>query len=681
HQPATPMPQPGVPPVPRWLRLLLPLAVAGITLLVFLPALRNGFVNWDDDKNLLDNDHFRGLGWPQIRWMLTTYWVGHYHPLTWLSLAIDYRIWGLGERGAFGFHLTNMVVHALNALLFYFVARRLLALAVPARAQSGAALHFVAAFSALLFSVHPLRVESVAWVTERRDVLSVAFMLPCLLAYVRYASGAPRRWFWYTASVGLLLLSLLCKAWGMTLPAVLLLLDWYPLRRTRDSARAWSLLLEKLPFVALAGWAAYHALCAQGSAQYTLKSVADYGWLCRAAQAFYGVAFYIWKTVLPTGLAAIYEIPLRMNPFELRFIAAAVLVMAISALAVVGRRRWPAVSALWICYLIVVSPVLGLTQAGPQLVADRYSYVSCLTWALLAGAGLLRMVSRNASPRPAHLRVGVSASLALGVLAILGTLTWRQTKVWRSSETLWTHALTVSSDSYNAHTNLAVDLQRQGKYGVAERYYRKAMALNPGGFEALGNLAGLLIERGRDDEALPCLRQALERNPAQTSLLTNMAILLHRQGRYEEAVTGYRERLAANPPANQQAKLYAGLGGALGSLRRLPEAVECLRQAIALAPDNEVAHFNLALALRQMGDAHGALVALETALRLDEELLRVNPDMLPRTHFLDALVSAAELYAAQGDQPHARACLQRAMQLDPNDVRIPQRLRQLQDQR
>ena len=576
--------------------------VLSVTFLAFVPALSNGFVSWDDDKNLLENDHFRGLGWPQLRWMFTAYWVGHYHPLTWLSFAIDYRIWGLSERGAFGFHLTNVVLHALNAVLFYFLARRLLGLALPAAAHRGWALHVSAAFAALLFGLHPLRVESVAWVTERRDVLSTFFLLACLLAYLRYAANAPGRWRWYAGAVVLLLVSLLCKAWGMTLPAVLLVMDWYPLRRFRRGTRVVPLLTEKLPFLALAGGAAYLALHAASSGLYTMKTLAEYGCLPRVAQAFYGLAFYLWKTLLPTRLAAIYEIPVRMNPFEPRFMLAASVVIAITVLVVAGRRRWPAGLALWACYLIIVSPVLGLTQAGPQLVADRYSYVACLPWALLAAFGLLWVAGPSAGLRRAPI-----AALAITLLAALAVLTWQQTKVWRTSETLWLHAVTVSPDAYHAQTNLAVALQEQSEYDAAEQHYRTALTLRPDGHEALASLGGLLVQRERYDEALAYLRRAWDRNPSEASIVTNMAVLLQKQGRYDEAARLYREQLAAAPPAVQQAKLYSGLGGALGSLGRFDEAIDCFRRAITLDPDDDLPHYNLGLALQRTGDAEGAL--------------------------------------------------------------------------
>jgi protein O-mannosyl-transferase len=670
---------------PAWLRLILPLAVVGITFLVFMPALHGGFLNWDDDQVLLQNDHFRGLGRPQLQWMAGAYWIGHYHPLTWLSFAIDYELWGLDENTAFGFHLTSVILHALNAGLFYLLARRLLAMVIPVtKGQTDAATCVAAALAALLFAIHPLRVESVAWVTERRDVLSVFFLLPCLLAYLKYATAPRRRWGWYAASIVLLLLSLLCKAWAMTLPAVLLTLDWYPLGRFRRQSpsagrpRVLPLLIEKLPFVALATWAAYHAAQAQSSSLYTMKTLAEYGWLHRIAQGFYGIAFYLWKTLLPTRLVPIYEIPVKLNPLEGRFLVAAGLVVAITVVVLAMRRRWPAGLALWASYVVIVSPVLGLAQSGPQLVADRYSYVACMTWAILVAAGLLRLI-RFSTTAPHGIAVLTSASIATaGVLATFGVLTWRQTCVWRDSETLWRYTLAVTPDSYIPHTNLAIALDRQGDAAAAQRHYQAALAVKPDGPEALTGLGGLLSDSGHPAEARPFLQRGLTLNPRQPTGRMNLAITLQRLGRYQEAVGLYREQLAADASSSRQAKLYTGLGGALGSLGKLPEAADCFRKAAALAPKDDLPPYNLGLALRQMGDAEGALQSFEAAVRLGQDIVLADPKALARTRLVESLLCAGESYAAKGDITAARERFRQALQLDPGHARARENLNRIE---
>src|SRR5881396_2679307 len=238
----------------RWTSRLVSVLIAVVTFAAFLPTLQNQFVAWDDGKNLLNNYHYRGLGWTHLRWMWTTH-LGHYIPLTWMTFGLDYLLWGMNP---VGYHLTNLLLHAANAAVFYLVARRILGLALPGPAQRGnVGLAASAAFAALLFAIHPLRVESVAWATERRDVLSGLFYLLALLVYLRAGEQGERGRSGYWASVGLFVCALLSKSMAVSLPVVLLILDVYPLRRL-GGARGWwgeparRIYLEKIPFVLLA---------------------------------------------------------------------------------------------------------------------------------------------------------------------------------------------------------------------------------------------------------------------------------------------------------------------------------------------------------------------------------------------------------------------------------------------
>jgi hypothetical protein len=306
----------------------------------FLPVLGNGFIpNWDDRTNFLDNPWYRGLGPAQLRWMFTTFHAGHYIPLTWLSLGLDYLLWGLDPAG---YHLTSLLLHAATALAFYFLARRLFRLALPP-ATSPAALRWGAATAALLFAVHPLRVESVAWATERRDVLSGLFYVLALLAYLKMVEAEPgRRRGLHLASLALFVCALLSKSITVTLPVTLLVLDVYPLRRLGGPAgwrapRPW---LEKLPFFALSAAAAavaFAALLPLGNA----RSVADMGLGIRTFLSVYGLAFYLFTTVAPLDLSPLY--PLSVTVTWMHF----AVVAGITLVAVLMHRRWPALTAVW----------------------------------------------------------------------------------------------------------------------------------------------------------------------------------------------------------------------------------------------------------------------------------------------------------------------------------------------
>src|SRR5881296_2117995 len=328
------------PSAQRWVRWLAPLLVALFTLTAFLPALQNQFVAWDDDKNFLDNPRYRGLGWAHLRWMFTAFHQGHYIPLTWVTFGMDHLLWGMKP---VGYHLTSLLLHAVNAVLFFSLVRRILTLALPSAAERDHALAVSAGFAALVFAIHPLRVESVAWVTERRDVLSGLFYLLTILLYLRAREREERGRGWYWLSVAAFVCALLSKSMVVNLPVVLLILDVYPLRRLggavgwlSESARR--VYVEKIPFVLLAAGASAIALMAQLSHN-TMVSVVQLSGLGRLAVSAYGLSFYLWKTVAPVNLSPLYELPPTVNPWAPPFLLSYGLVLAITAIVLAFRRR------------------------------------------------------------------------------------------------------------------------------------------------------------------------------------------------------------------------------------------------------------------------------------------------------------------------------------------------------
>ncbi|MGH7276665.1 MAG: tetratricopeptide repeat protein [Candidatus Rokuibacteriota bacterium] len=496
--------------------------VAAVTFVVFLPALGNGFVSWDDDTNFLGNPRYRGLGPAQLAWMFTDL-RAHYMPLTWLTLGLDYVLWGMNP---VGYHLTSVLLHAANAALFFLVARRLLGAALPA--APGSTLRFGSLVAALLFAVHPLRVESVAWVTERRDVLCGLFYLLALLAYLRYRESGGRRA--YLASLALFAAALLSKSMAVTLPAVLLLLDVYPLRR-----RAWR---EKIPFFALSAAAGTLALVAQRSAG-AMSSTAYLGPLERVAIAFYSLAFYLWKTLIPVRLSPLYELPARVEPVAWPYVASAIVVLALSAVAIAARRRWPAFAVAWASYVVTVLPVSGLVQVGPQIAADRYTYLACLSFAVFAGGALarVRLALRN------RRATGVLLFAGAGVLAVaLVVLTLNQTRIWRDSETLWSQALAVGPSAI-AHAKLGVVRDEQGKPEEAIAHYRAALRIHPDMPDTYNNWGIALARQGRWQEAIEQYENALKLAPGSAETHANLAVALERVGRVAEAAQHARTAL------------------------------------------------------------------------------------------------------------------------------------------
>src|SRR5437899_178650 len=381
-------PGPGALPQ-RCVSWLVPVLIASLTFAAFLPALQNQFVNLDDNDNFLDNPHYRGLAWTHLRWMWTTH-QGHYIPLTWMTLGLDYLLWGMNP---VGYHLMSLLLHAANAVVFFFVVRRILTRALPSLSERGHALAVSAGFAALVFAIHPLRVESVAWVTERRDVLSGLFYLVTILVYLRACEGEERGRRWYSLAVATFVLALLSKSMVVNLPVVLLILDVYHLRRLGGALGWWSeparwVYVEKIPFVLLAAAASAIAVMAQSSV-HAAASLAQLSALDRLAVAAYGLSFYLWKTIVPLNLSPLYELRPPVNHGATPFILRYGVILAISAIVLALRRRVPGLLAAWVVYVVVLLPVLGIVQSGPQIAADRYTYLAGLGWAILAGAGLL----------------------------------------------------------------------------------------------------------------------------------------------------------------------------------------------------------------------------------------------------------------------------------------------------
>ncbi|HRX86194.1 MAG TPA: tetratricopeptide repeat protein [Phycisphaerae bacterium] len=559
--------------VPLALRIALPILVAAGAFVTFLPALDAGFVNWDDDKAILKNPHIRGFDW---HWDFTQSKVGHYHPLTWISYSIDHAIGaarydnlppatqqryeaGLDPRI---FHLHSLLLHAGVAIAFFYLVRLLLRILLPNPPGGRAWLTPLAAFfAAILFACHPLRVENAVWVTERRDVLSAFFLLPCLHCYLRYtltprAGGA--RIAWYLGAVVLLALSLLSKAWGITMPAVMLLLDYHPLRRIgRDAGwltrRAVIAYLDKLPFVALAVYFAVRAKAAQADQLATMKTLAEWGVADRILQAFYGLFFYTWKTLVPVALTPLRPLPpirvtdvVNTTPPVVRDIVhhflytglfAAVIVVAFATLVIVLRKRWPAGVVLALIYAGTISPVLGFAQSGPQLVADKYAYIGCLVWPVAAACGLLWLWRRRATVPWARWAAPAATGLTVALCVTYATLAWRQTRIWHDSHALWTHAVRVDPHCVLARSNLGMLERQAGHLEQAIANYEAAIAVDPQDPILLNNYAYALRQYpDRQKEAIEILRRAVSLSPKMPDLHFTLANALIDSGRLDEAI-------------------------------------------------------------------------------------------------------------------------------------------------
>jgi tetratricopeptide (TPR) repeat protein len=500
-------------------RILIILAAA----LAFRPILDNGFVDWDDAWYLLRNPHFKGWTLDNLKWMFSL-WPdgGHFCPLTWLTYAVDWSLWGMNPRG---YHLTSLLLHAAAALAFHAAALRLLAKAGAPRPEAAAL------FAALFFAVHPLRVESVAWASERRDVLSGLFYM---LTILFYAERRPRAaWACFAAC-------LLSKAMAMTLPAILVLLDIYPLGRLPADPRRWTgrslrpVWAEKaaflLPAVAIA--LVTFRLQADAGAVWDLEKLSS-GW--RMGIALHGFTFYIGKTLFPAGLLPLYPIPpdpaSMLGPMALGAAGTA----AITALAVLWAKRRPALLSVWAFHLISLLPVCGLVQLGSQFAADRYTYIPCLGWALLFGWAVCLLPGRRAW------LAGGSWVLMLGCLA------WVQCGVWRDRESLWTVTAAKDPRHFIARNMLANIRAEQGRTAEALALYDESLSIHPGYGSAHNNLGNLFVRLGREREALSHYTEALKASPGHKAIHYNWGLALEKLGRPDEAAEHYRRELTIDP--------------------------------------------------------------------------------------------------------------------------------------
>jgi protein O-mannosyl-transferase len=528
---------------------LFPLLVALLTLGAFLPALANGWVDWDDKENFLDNPDWRGLGLSQLKWMWTTHLMGHYIPVTWMTLGFDYTLW---QMDATGYHLTSILWHAANAVLFYFIAVSLLTFAVPAGSvEMRARIPFAALFAALLFGLHPLRAESVAWITERRDVVSGMFYLLAILIYLRAFQGTSRhpiqarRNYW--GSLIFFILAILSKEIALTLPLVLLLLDIWPLGRLSGPFDRWfsgqnrRIWLEKVPFLAVSVVAGAMSLYSASRENIKLP-LSLISWGQRLAITVYGLAFYIRKTAAPFRLAPFYPLTLqRVNLAGVPFLAGAALITGVATIAFLTRRRWPALTIAGLAYVITLVPVSGIFQNGRQIAADRYSYLACLGWALLAGGAFLSV--SNVLPQIGRRLLAIVAAAALCALAFL---TWQQVQIWSDSETLWTEAMAVEP-SFMAANHLGVILEHRQDYPHAAEQYRLALQMNPNDWDAHFNLGWVQMDLRNWEAAADEFGFVLRLRPTFANAHRGLGYAWMKQGRLDEAIAQFRIALSLDP--------------------------------------------------------------------------------------------------------------------------------------
>ena len=615
-----------VPPVVKGAAICLALAV--LVWLVFGQTQTFDFVNYDDGPNLSENaDVQRGLSLAGLVWAFTHSQVGHWDPLTTLShMAVCH--W-FGEIAG-PHHVANVLLHALGSVLLFLVLWRMTSAV------------WRSAFVAATFAIHPLRVESVAWVTERKDVLSGVFFFLTLGAYLLY-TRRPQSIARYTGVIVLFALGLLCKSMLVTLPFLLLLLDYWPLGRFAKAPPFFTtfraLLREKIPLFVLSALCAIIQLIANREGLLTVERIPLSS---RFANAIVSYADYLGQMLWPVRLVVFYPHPEGTLP-STRVALSCVLLLAISAAAWFLRRKHPSILVGWLWYLGILVPVIGLVQSGELARADRYTYLPQIglylgiTWAVADLCG--RLPHRN---------------LLLGALsgAITIGLAWgayRQTSYWRDSETLWNHALACNPGNYLAEENLAGALEKKGRVEEAIAHRERAISINPK-YEISHNNLGLhLLAAGRTAEAITHFQKAVALKNRYAIGHNNLANALAKAGQMDEAIEHYKRALEIKP---DYAEAEANLGNAFFSTGRSANAIFHYEKAVEIAPDYAKAHCNLGIALLSTGRGREALTEFEKALAIQPDYQIVQNNL--------AWVLATEPDATLRDGPRAVALAQQA---------------------
>lgn len=570
------------------------LLLAVITALAFAPLTNAGFINYDDPEYVAANPHvLAGLTAEGFRWAFTTFHAGNWHPLTWISLMLDVQLLGADP---VIFHVMNLLWHIANAVLVFALFRAL------------TGKFWLCAWVAAIFAIHPLHVESVAWISERKDVVSTFCFLLALINYHRFTSAVanPKSGnsaLWYALSLGSFALGLLAKPMLVTLPCVLLLLDWWPLQRW-SAKKSRSLLLEKVPFFLVSAACAFATVVAQqrGGAVRTLEQFAIGERLSNAAVSY---VRYLGKTFWPTDLAIFYPHP-GAWPLPIVLLSVVLLVgISLAAWLLRGRYGWLFTGWFWFAGMLV--PVSGVIQVGIQAMADRYMYVPLIGLSLAVGWSAWHLgISRPGIQR-------LLSVLGWGSVAICFVLTSQQAGFWRNDEALFRHTIQVTKDNALAHNNLADYLLANNRPGEAMPHYREVLRLDPKYYHALNNLGTALAQTGDSEQALASIRRAIEINTNYLPAYLNLADTLARMGRNKEAAAAYQAVLARDTGSAAAHNNWAGL---LAREGRLQEAVQHYRSAVQVNPQLVPAWVGLARTLIGSGDLRQAAEAFATAVSL-----------------------------------------------------------------
>jgi tetratricopeptide (TPR) repeat protein len=611
--------------VKKTLVLSIYFALAISALLVFWQVRNFDFVNYDDDLYVYENQHIvSGLTFDNIKWALTSGQAVNWHPLTWLSLMLDCQLFG---PNAGRMHLVNVLLHIVNTLLLFMVLKKMTGDLWPS------------AFVAALFALHPMHVESVAWITERKDVLSTLFWLLTMAAYLRYVKrpGVPS----YLLTLFVFALGLMSKPMLVTLPFVLLLLDYWPLERIKhfdpqDTLRRrqviYHLVLEKIPFFALSVISSVITFLVQRSSG-VVVGINIISLNNRIANAFLSYAEYMVKLFRPQNLAAFYPLNAAASFSFWRVAMCVLLLFVISIFVIQLGRKQKYLPVGWFWFVGTLIPVIGIVQVGAQAYADRYTYIPYIGLFIMLAWGLPQLLSKWPQRK-----IALGLSMVI-VLTTLGICAHRQTSYWKNSVTLFSHAIEVTQNNHLAYNNLGNAYAILGRLPEAMEDFKQAIKIKPDYAEPLDALGVAYARLGRFAEAIEASKQAIRIKPDLADAHENLGNAYCGLGRYQDAVESYEQAIRIKP---DNAGAHYNLGNACCALGRWPEAIEAFGQAVRINPDYAEAYTNLGIVYRRLGRFIEAIDAYKQAIK-------IKPD-LAETHY-----NLGIAYLAIGDKNSAMA--------------------------
>jgi tetratricopeptide (TPR) repeat protein len=581
-----------------------------------------------------------------------------------MILGAEYLAFGLDP---WGYHLTSLILYAVDTVVLYGLTVYWLMCCRRGEVQERSdptAVLLGAGLAVGLFAVHPLRTEVVAWVSCQPYLPCALFMMLSVLAYLQaFRAGPAPRWGWLAGSFLLFTAALLSKAVAVSLPAVLLILDVYPLRRLGGSRGRWAsrsvwrVWCEKVPFAGLS--VLFMGLAVKGRAEAEhLSSLQAVGLPARIAQSCYGIWFYLVKTVVPLNLTAFYPVPDQLSGVEPQFALSILATLGMTLAAILLRQRWPGLLAAWLIYLVILAPNLGLVRIGRQIAADRYSFISMMGGVILAAAGAAALLSPGRRGRSGPVLLGLTAA-SLAALVGLLVLTRAQCRTWRTTETLWSHVLSHGgSRSEVAQCEMGGCLLIQGRIDEAMPYLVEAVRLAPNDAEGHTSLGAALFNQGRIAEAMSEYATALRLNPNNDRLHYNLGLALARQGRIDEARAEYLEAIRLNPDDPESRINLASILRAQG---KTDEALSQLTVALRLNPAHVEAHNNLANLLFGQGRVQEAIAQYAEALRLNPRQFAVHNNL-------------GKALGAQGRIEEAIGHFTESLRLEPDQAAIHREL-------